>query len=275
MDQLEGKVAVVTGASSGIGRALSRRFADEGMKVVVADIDEAGLASAAAELAQRGADAVTVPTDVSNADDIEALATAALNRFGSVHLVCNNAGVGGGGAVADFDVDTWKRVIDIDLWGVLHGMRVFLPILVGQGEGHIVNTASVAGLFAGPFMGPYSVAKFGVVAISESAFLEQSLLGTGVGVSVLCPGWVSTAIADNMPLSASDETGVEAMIRDTVKGFVEGGMDPDDVAAEVVAAVRSHRFYILTHDDSRVPIRRRMQAILDGDDPPPIPMEAI
>jgi NAD(P)-dependent dehydrogenase (short-subunit alcohol dehydrogenase family) len=275
MDQLAGKVAVVTGAASGIGLALARRFADEGMKVVVADIDEEGLTSAAAELARRGADAVTVPTDVSDADHIEALAAAALDRFGSVHLVCNNAGVGGGGAVADFDVETWKRVIDIDLWSVLHGMRVFLPILVGQGEGHIVNTASVAGLFAGPFMGPYSVAKFGVVAISESAFLEQSMLGTGVGVSVLCPGWVTTAIADNMPMSATDESGVEAVLRDTVKGFVESGMDPDDVAAEVVAAVRSRRFYVLTHDDSRIPVRRRMQAILDGDDPPPIPMDAI
>ncbi len=274
MHELRGKVAVVTGAASGIGRSLATAFAGEGMRLFLADLDEQGLRAAADELGRSGAEVVVATCDVSDGHQIEALARQVIDAFGAVHLVCNNAGVGGGGAVADFDVDNWKHVIDVDLWSVLHGMRVFLPLLIEQGEGHIVNTASVAGLFSGPFMGPYSVAKYGVVAISEAAFLEQATLGTGVGVSVLCPGWVRTPIADNMPLSG-DGSGVEAILRDTVKGFVDQGMDPDEVAAAVVDAVRTRRFYILTHDDSRVMVRRRLEAIVNGGDPPNVSMDAL
>ncbi len=196
MEQLSGKVAVITGAGSGIGRALARAFGAEGMRVMLADIDPEHLDATAAELRDTGAEVSSRVTDVGDGAEIEALAKETLSAFGAVHVVCNNAGVGGGGMVAGFDVDHWKRVIDVDLWSVLHGLRVFMPLLIEQGEGHIVNTASVAGLFAPPFMGPYEVSKFGVVAISEAAFHEAAMFAPGVGVSVLCPGWVRTNIVE-------------------------------------------------------------------------------
>ena len=275
MEQLSGKVAVITGAGSGIGRALARAFGSEGMRVMVADIDPLGLDGTAAELRDAGHEVGVRVTDVGDGAEIEALAKATLDAFGAVHLVCNNAGVGAGGPVAGFDVDQWKRVIDIDLWSVLHGLRVFLPLLIEQGEGHVVNTASVAGLFAPPFMGPYEVSKFGVVAISEAAFHEAAMLAPGVGVSVLCPGWVRTNIGEAQIAAAeaaddNTDAAMAAVFGDFIRGFVESGMDPADVAAQVVAAVKERRFYILTHPDSAVMVRRRMEAIINGDDPPTI-----
>lgn len=276
MEQLGGKVAVVTGAASGIGRALALRFAREGMKVMAADIDEAGLDDVVDELVGSGAVARGHVADVARAADVEDLAEATIESFGAVHVVCNNAGVGGGGPVAGFDVDQWARVIDIDLWSVLHGLRVFLPKMIEQGEGHIVNTASLAGLISPPFMGPYGVSKFGVVAISEAAHHELALFAPGVGISVLCPGWVRTNIASNMPSDGDDggdDDPLAAMMRQTLEQFIDSGMDPADVAGQVLDAVRNRRFYILTHPASRAIIEKRMRAILDGDPPPTIGME--
>lgn len=280
MEQLRGKVAVITGAGSGIGRALARAFGAEGMRVMLADINPESLDETAADLRDSGTEVSVRVTDVGAGAEIEALAKETLGAFGAVHLVCNNAGVGAGGPVAGFDVDQWKRVIDIDLWGVLHGLRVFMPLLIEQGEGHVVNTASVAGLFAPPFMGPYEVSKFGVVAISEAAFHEAALLAPGVGVSVLCPGWVRTNIGEAQIAAAQvaeaqstddgDAAGMAAVFGDVIRGFIEGGMDPADVAAQVVSAVKERRFYILTHPDSVDMVRRRMEAIINGDDPPAI-----
>jgi NAD(P)-dependent dehydrogenase (short-subunit alcohol dehydrogenase family) len=274
MQELSGKVAVVTGAASGIGRALAGAFAAEGMRLMLADIDATRLDDAAEVLRSTGADVATRVTDVAVGDEIEALAQETLATFGSVQLLCNNAGIGGGGMIAGFDVDHWKRVIDIDLWSVLHGLRVFLPILTEQGEGHVVNTASVAGLFAPAFMGPYDVSKFGVVAISEAAFNELAMFAPNVGISVLCPGWVKTNIAEAQIAAAQaaegGDTEMASVMGDVIRGFIDSGMEPDDVARQVVDAVKSRRFYILTHPESVEMVRRRMEAIINGGNPPPI-----
>ena len=267
MEQLDGKVAVVTGAASGIGRSLAHRLAAEGMRVVMADIEEPALADAASSM-PAGSTFVTTPCDVASGAQIEALRDTAIEAFGAVHLVCNNAGVGGGGPMSAIDIDAWKWVIDVDLWSVIHGVRVFLPLLVEQGEGHIVNTASVAGLFAAPYMGPYNVAKYGVVALSETLFSELAAERSPVGVSVLCPSWVRTNIATsvrNRPGVSSDE--VDAL-GEIVQGFISQGIDPDEVAGRVVDAVRARQFWIITHDDTDAAVSRRASSITERTDPP-------
>jgi len=267
MENLSGKVAVVTGAASGIGRSMAIRFAGEGMKVVMADIEQGPLDDAVAAM-PAGAEVVATRCDVSSPSEIEALLATTLDAFGAVHLVCNNAGVGGGGPMSAMDIDAWKWVIDVDLWSVVHGVRVFLPVLQAQGEGHIVNTASVAGLFAAPFMGPYNVAKYGVVALSETLFNELVAESSPVGVSVLCPSWVKTNIATsarNRPGAAADE--VDAL-GEIVQTFIDRGIDPDVVADRVVEAVRSRQFWIITHDDTNAAVRRRADSIVNRTDPP-------
>jgi NAD(P)-dependent dehydrogenase (short-subunit alcohol dehydrogenase family) len=274
MEELTGRIAVVTGAGSGIGRALALRLGEAGMRVVAADIDEGSLDDVVGELASKGVEAIGTVTDVSRGEEVERLAQRTLEMFGGVDVVCNNAGIGGGGMVAGFDVDQWSRVIEVDLWGVLHGMRVFLPLLIEQGEGHVVNTASVAGLLAAPFMGPYAVSKFGVLAISESAFYELAMLAPGVGISVLCPGWVKTNIAASA-LGGNEGDPQGELIREALRNYVESGMDPAEVADQVVKAILSRQFYILTHDNSPALVRRRMEAIVSGDDPIAMGMEDI
>jgi len=267
MERLEGKVAVVTGAASGIGRSLAACCAGEGMKVVMADIEQPALDAAVAAM-PAGAEVVATRCDVSSAEQIEALRDTAFEAFGSVHLVCNNAGVGGGGPMAAMDIDAWRWVIDVDLWSVIHGVRVFLPVLLAQGEGHIVNTASVAGLFSAPFMGPYNVAKYGVVALSETLFGELAAESSPVGVSVLCPSWVKTNIATsarNRPGADGDE--VDAL-GEIVQTFIDRGIDPDEVAAKVIDAVRARQFWIITHEDTNPAVTRRSASIIDRTDPP-------
>jgi NAD(P)-dependent dehydrogenase (short-subunit alcohol dehydrogenase family) len=277
MHPLTGKTAVITGAASGIGLSLARRFGAEAMKLVMADIEPDALAAAAAGLRASGIDVVTQVTDVSNGDQVDELGQVALDAFGAVHLVCNNAGVGGGGLINTLTTADWEWVLGVNLWGVIHGMRVFLPMLLEQGEGHIVNTASVAGLFAAPFMGPYNASKFAVVAISETAHNELAMTGSEVGISVLCPSWVKTRIhesARNRPddLRNDDDDGAaESMVAEAIEGFVAGGLSPEAVADQVADAVAAKRFYILTHPDSKEMVRQRMDAILD-DAPPPFLM---
>lgn len=250
MQELKGKVAVVTGAASGIGRAVAGRLAVEGMAVVMADIEAAALAVASAELAAAGHRVLAVPTDVRSRDAIEALRDAALDAFGAVHVVHNNAGVVASGPVEEVSLELWRWVIDVDLWSVIHGVQVFLPLLKAQGEGHIVNTASTAGLQANAGIGPYNVAKFGVVAISETMHLE--LDGTGVGVSVLCPGAINTRIVDaerNRPDGVAGSTGAIAdRFRSNAGAMLATqGLDPSVVADMVLDGIRTDRFWILTH----------------------------
>ena len=278
MDQLEGKVAVVTGAASGIGRALADRFAAERMKVVLADVETDALAAAEKELRDAGADVLAVTTDVSDAHSVDALARATVDAFGAAHVVCNNAGVGGGGQMQTLTTADWEWVLGVNLWGVIHGIRAFLPILLEQDEAHVVNTASMAGLVGGPFMGPYNASKFAVVAISETLFKEMAMQGGTVGVSVLCPGWVNTNIADSernrpealRPAGADATAAAEAStgMRDMLRQMLSTGMAPADVAGRVVDAVRGRRFYVLTHPEMKPAIEARMRSILDEEDPP-------
>ncbi|HYI61763.1 MAG TPA: SDR family NAD(P)-dependent oxidoreductase [Acidimicrobiales bacterium] len=283
MDTIEGKVAVVTGAASGIGRALARRCAAGGASVVLADVEEAALEAVAAELAGSGAEVLAVPTDVSDGAAVDALRDTALDRFGAVHLLCNNAGVSIGGPMWEHTTEDWEWVLGVNLWGVVHGVRAFTPTLLAQGEGHIVNTASMAGLVTPPFMGIYNVTKHAVVALSETLHGELALAGSGVGVSVLCPGWVTTRIheADRNRPGAADRAPADqaatAGFRDLVAGLIAGGIDPDHVADLVLDAVRTDRFYVLTHPEWRSMVTDRAERIVTGQDPSglSLPMEPV
>jgi NAD(P)-dependent dehydrogenase (short-subunit alcohol dehydrogenase family) len=292
MDGFEGKVAVVTGAASGIGRALVDRFAAEGMKVVLADVEAGALDAAAAEVAAvAGADDVlAVRTDVRDAEAVEALAAATYERFGTAHVVCNNAGVGVGGLAWTIPADRWRWIVEVNLLSVAHGIRAFVPRMIEQGEGHVVNTASAAGILTGPVMAPYYATKHGVVALSEALHFDLQIVGAaGVGVSVLCPEWVRTNIADserNRPTDVGvmppmpgapvpdastaggdgdgDDGDPEAAadgMRSVVQGLVDGGLDPADVAATVVDGIRTRRFWIITHDTTVATAQRRWEAI--------------
>src|SRR5262245_25994695 len=196
MKEFTDRVAVVTGGASGIGRAMADRFAAAGMKVVLADIEENALQQAEADMRAQGATVLGVVTDVAKAESVEALAQRTMATFGGVHIVCNNAGVGGGfGPSWTQPLQNWEWGFGVNLWGVIHGIRTFIPIMLKQGmEGHIVNTASMAGLLSAPFMSVYDATKFAVVTISESLQLELALQGAQVKASVLCPGFVNTNI---------------------------------------------------------------------------------
>jgi NAD(P)-dependent dehydrogenase (short-subunit alcohol dehydrogenase family) len=278
MTELTGKVAVVTGAASGIGRAMAARFAAEGMKVVLADVEEAALAAAVTTMTASGAAAIGVPTDVARAADVEALARAALRAYGGVHVVCNNAGVVAAGVSWERSVADWEWVLGVNLWGVIHGIRVFVPIMLEQGtEGHVVNTASMAGLVSGPLNAIYNVTKHGVVTLSETLHQDLQLRGAPIGVSVLCPGWVNTRIMDadrNRPTAsaagAAARTPEEAALEQAVRQLLATGLPPTQVAAQVVDAIRARRFYILTHPEWKGLIRARLEDILAERTPGPV-----
>jgi NAD(P)-dependent dehydrogenase (short-subunit alcohol dehydrogenase family) len=272
MEELAGRVAVVTGAASGIGLGLARRFAQEGMRVVLADIERAPLEVAVEQLRSSGAEAIGVATDVSDGAQVEALAEATIARFGAVHVVCNNAGVESGARFADIPVATWEWVLGVNLWGVLHGCRVFLPLIREQGEGHIVNTASLAALATGlATFAPYTTSKFAVLAASECLELELLAAGEQVGVSVLCPGVIATNMCEaerNRP--AGVPSTAEDPLRQSILGrlrelVVEVGMDPAEVAEMVVGAIRARRFFVLTHpDEAFKALERRIEWMRTG-----------
>lgn len=272
MEELSGKVAVVTGAASGIGRALAERWAAEGMRVVMADIEKEPLTEASEALRDKGAEVLAVPTDVSDGAQVDALAEAAVDAYGAVHLLCNNAGVGAGGPVAELGADDWEWVLGVNLWGVIHGLRAFLPGMLASGEeGHVVNTASVAGLLGGPWMAAYSASKYAVVGISEC--LHQELAPTRVGVSVLCPAWVNTNIASsyrNRParLGGGGEQEGGPLTR-VLAQLLASGLAPEVVADHVAEAVRRRRFWVLTHPDVLPAIEARAAGIVAGENPPP------
>jgi len=279
MKNLSGKVAVVTGAASGIGLAFCKRFAAEGMKLVMVDIEGAALERAIAELPS-GTEVLSSVTDVSSAEQMDALAARCFERFGTVHVVCNNAGVGGGGGPTwALSTHDWQWVLGVNLWGVIHGIRAFVPKLVAQNEGYVVNTASVAGLTSHPGIGPYNVSKHGVVTLSETLLNELRMAKSAVGVSVLCPGFVSTRIHEsdrNRPdaLKEVGRTLTDAQRKQTADGqamiaaLIAGGQAPDLIADKTLAAIREQRFYILTHPEMNPLIAQRHQNIAEGKDPP-------
>jgi NAD(P)-dependent dehydrogenase (short-subunit alcohol dehydrogenase family) len=269
------RVAVVTGAGSGLGRALALRFAREGMKLVLADVSEAGLAETSAMLAAAGAPCIARRTDVSVGADVEALARAALEAFGAVHVVCNNAGVAPLGTVWESTENDWRWTLGVNLWGVIHGVRVFTPILLAQGdEGHIVNTASVAGLISPPGMGMYNVSKHAVVALTETLHHDLAARGARVRCSVVCPAFFPSGIAESERsrpaelASARVPTGEDAAREAGFRKAVESGrLTAGDVADAMFDAVREERFYVLTHPRILPAVERRMQDILQNQAP--------
>ncbi|MFM8946012.1 MAG: SDR family NAD(P)-dependent oxidoreductase [Actinomycetota bacterium] len=268
MRDLQGKVAVVTGAASGIGRALTDRFVAAGMKVVLADVDEVKLRAAEAELAEGGADVHPVVADVSLGESMEELARRTLEKYGAAHVLCNNAGVAGVGDQWTGPMSVWEWVVNINLYGVVHGIRSFLPIMLDQNDGHIVNTASMAGLVAMPGFGPYNATKHAVVAISEGLFLELGAKGVNVSCSCLCPGFVKTNLMND--IKWSDRLGekprdivdpISAMMNEALHVGVETGIPATDVAEQVLDAIVTNRFWILTHPDFRsAPVERMQRA---------------
>jgi NAD(P)-dependent dehydrogenase (short-subunit alcohol dehydrogenase family) len=277
MKEFQGKVAVVTGAASGIGRALAERCAKEEMKVVLADIEEQALMQASRDLAAQGAQVLAVPTDVSQAGEVETLARKAFETYSAVHLLFNNAGVGAGKSAWESSLAAWEWVLGVNLWGVIHGIHFFVPRMLEQrSEGHIVNTASMAGLTYGPGQSIYKVSKHGVVSLSETLYYELALRGASLKVSVLCPGLVSTNILDaqrNRPARLQDASVKEPLspqAEAVVQRFqqaVREAMPPGQVADIVFEAIREERFYILTHPTWKAAIQIRMEDILQERNP--------
>ena len=283
MREFRYRVAGVTGAASGIGKAMAERFAAEGMKVVMADVEAPALDAAARELEDKGAAVFPYRADVSKAEDVEGLAKRVFDEFGEVHILCNNAGVGGGaGLMWDCTLADWQWVMGVNLWGVIHGVKFFLPRMIQQGtEAHVVNTASLAGLISGPGLAIYGVTKHAVVSLSETLFHELKLAGAKVRVSVLCPAWVNTKIMDstrnrpddllNKPEEEESLPGAEAM-EQVVRGLLAQGLPPSEIGQKVFEAVRDEKFYILPHPQYTHMIRTRMEDILEGRDPTYTPM---
>ena len=275
----EGKVAVVTGGASGIGLAMASRFAQEGMKVVIGDVEEPALEAAVASLRQQEYEVHGVLTDVSQADSVENLARETIDRFGKVHLVCNNAGVGGSRASRIWNAtqNDWEWAMGVNLWGVIHGVHTFVPIMLSQDEeGHVVNTASVAGLVQGNRV--YSVTKHAVVALSEALYEGLTLEGSKVGASVLCPGLFHTNLGSaerNRPENMKNEVDAAPSARSpeiaarAQKLMEETARPAEDAAEMVLQAVKDDQFYIQTHEDYDGIIKERMNNILERRNPDP------
>jgi NAD(P)-dependent dehydrogenase (short-subunit alcohol dehydrogenase family) len=269
-----GKVAVVTGGAGGIGEALATAFAETGMSVVVADVQDDALEQAAASLRDLGVEVLAVRTDVSKVEQVDALAAATIARFGAVHVVCNNAGVAAKGDPWLGPIASWEWTMGVNFWGVVHGVRAFLPHLVMSGGGHIVNTASIAGLYPG--FGPsYDASKHAVVAMTEGLHNSLTTAGLPVGVSCLCPGWVKTGILDserNWPAELGEQPELDAaraVSEKYVRRAVDEGMPPRAVADLVVSAIRANRYWIFPHPDFVEIAMERFHRIGEGLDPSP------
>jgi NAD(P)-dependent dehydrogenase (short-subunit alcohol dehydrogenase family) len=262
MDDFQGRVAVVTGGGSGIGAAMARAFAREGAKVVLADLDRAAMDRVAAEIQSAGGEAVGIEADVTKLSSVRKLAERAFERHGAVHVLCNNAGVGVFGPLASATHEDWEWVMNVNFWGVVHGIEVFLPRLIEQRQGgHIVNTASMAGLAGMPGLGVYCASKFAVVGLTES--LNRELKGTGIGASVLCPMIVNTQIGDserNRPPELRNPGAEKPSLADA-QYTVSRVIEPNAVAERVVRAIREKALYVLTHRESRDILRRHAERL--------------
>jgi NAD(P)-dependent dehydrogenase (short-subunit alcohol dehydrogenase family) len=275
MRDLKGKVVVVTGAASGIGKAMAERFGREGMKLVLADVEERALMAVREAFTKQGVESIAMTVDVSKADQVEGLAKRAFEKFGAVHVLCNNAGIAAGGFTWELSQADWEWVLGVNMWGVIHGIRAFVPRMITQEEGHVVNTASVAGLIAAPGMAGYCASKHAVVAISECLHHDLNLAAGGkVKVSVLCPGWVRTRIADSernrptsMPRRPATSAPQAVLLENMVRQAVAGGIAPEEVAEQVHQAVLDERFWILTHPNSRRMVEKRMTGIMEDQNP--------
>lgn len=260
------RVAVITGAASGIGRGLAERFAAEGMTVVLADIEEEPLAKFEQDLRAEGTNVLAVKTDVSSPDDVENLAVQTYNAYGAVHILCNNAGVVCSRPIWEHTITDWEWVLGVNLWGVIHGIRTFVPRMLSQEtECHIINTASILGLVRGPGEGIYKVSKHGVVALSETLADELALKNSQIQVHVLCPGWVRTGILDSARNRPNDEPHLHNRnITDNrnVRAEMEAGMTPAQVADHVYNAIQTGTFYIHTHPEHKAWVQKRMEDIL-------------
>ena len=270
MDNLEGRVAVVTGAASGIGRSLAGRFAYEGMTVVLADVEPSALDRATEEIAESSpsSDVLSVPTDVADAASVEALATRVFDSFGAVHVLCNNAGVFQGGLAWECTPADYEWTLGVNLWGILHAIRSFVPRMLEQGdEGHIVNTASMAGLATTPFCAPYEVSKFAAAAATECLAHDLASQGAPIAVSLLCPGSVDTEIARshrNRPERLAATPNASAtFVEEALAGTTAAGAHPDHVAEQVVAAIRDGTFLVPTNASYRRQILDRAASLAD------------
>ncbi len=281
MRDLGGRVAVVTGAGSGIGRALADRFGALGMKVVLADVEAGALERAEAALRGRGVETLAVPTDVMRAEDVQALADRTLAAFGAVHVVCNNAGVFAGGLAWEMPLEDWEWTLGVNVWGVIHGIRTFVPLLLAQDEEtHLVNTASMAATISMPYSAAYTASKHAVLALSECLYHELALRGARLSVSVLCPEMVATHIdraERNRPAGLrppqTPDSPERALTRQAVAEAVKVGTPPAVVAERVVEAMREKRFYVLSEDAWRRAAAVRLEDVRLGRNPtfaPPV-----
>jgi NAD(P)-dependent dehydrogenase (short-subunit alcohol dehydrogenase family) len=273
VQDFQNKVAVVTGAASGIGKAMAQQFASEGMQLLLADIEQAPLLKVSEELRAAGARVLTHIVDVSKSDNLEMLATRAYDEFGAVHLLCNNAGVLPPGApVWKEPLGTWHWTLDVNFFGVLHGVQAFVPrMLQAKHEAHIVNTASLAGLTTRPLMSAYNVSKHAVVALSECLYSELRLTTDKIHVSVLCPAFARTRLLEsgrNKPKGVEAEPAASFGFYDALKRVVDEGAPPEEIASAVVSAVRENQFWILTHPQLDGSIRDRFESMLSRTNPP-------
>jgi NAD(P)-dependent dehydrogenase (short-subunit alcohol dehydrogenase family) len=272
MKEFKGKVAVVTGAASGIGREIAYYCAKEDMKIVLADVEEEALASVEKDMVTDGVNALAMRVDVSKPDEVENLAKKSYDHFGATHLLFNNAGVGAHGLIWEATLSDWQWILGVNLWGVIHGIRFFVPRMIEQDtEGYIVNTASVAGLLTPPLQGAYNVSKHGVVALSETLNHELTMRQTKLKVSVLCPGFVNTEVLycdrnrpedlKNDPAEIKAHPEYDAYIKNYVQQ-IKTGLNPNRVAELVFNAIRDEKFYIHTHDELKKFMQGRMEDIL-------------
>jgi NAD(P)-dependent dehydrogenase (short-subunit alcohol dehydrogenase family) len=263
LQELRGKIAVITGGASGIGKGIAEALIAEGMQVVMADVEEPALEATASELG-----AVGIRTDVSDAASVQALADATLEQFGAVHVVCNNAGIGPFAPIAAMTLDDWRWIVGVNLWGVIHGVTAFLPILERNPEGgHIVNTASMAGLAPVPRIGGYCVTKYGVVALTETLAIELEQAGSAVGVTVLCPGPVRTNIgrsSRNRPAALAARALEDYDLEADPARRADRWLEPSDVGAIVVDAIKTGQLYAITQPEFFVRVERRHERLVQA-----------